>query len=272
VFAWPQTRVPMSVYPASMTDVNGGMDMTPAEILQASQASAAAWSAEANPCSFLVVTVEGSTAATPIAKYDYKNSLVFRTTSWCSPSDKAGACTYDAAALAITSVFANKSNGLIRDADIEVNSKNFIWADLATDSTAHGKQDLQNALTHEMGHLIGLDHTCYVSGDPPLDENGIAVPPCDSASEEVRATTMFASAVPGDLEKRTLAPDDKQALCDMYPVADDPMIYPTVTTPPPESGGCAIAPNGGDETVLLLLGAIGALGVATRRRARKPLT
>jgi len=105
---------------------------------------------------------------TPVARYDYKNSLVFRTTTWCAPSDAAGTCSYDAAALAITSVFVNKKDGHIRDADIEVNSKNFIWTDLDIDPTAHGKQDLQNALAHEMGHLVGLDHTCVPAGvEPP---------------------------------------------------------------------------------------------------------
>lgn len=285
-FAWPQTWVPLSVYPNSMTDVNGGMDLTSEQILGASQAAAAAWSADQNPCSFLVVTVESSAATPPIARYDYKNSLVFRTRNWCALADSNGTCSadYDASALAITSVFANKSNGQIRDADIEVNSVNFLWADLDVDPSARGKQDLQNALTHEMGHLIGLDHTCYMvavpldeNGEPiaPLDEDGRPLPRCDSAPPDVMATTMFASAVPGDVEKRTLAPDDKRAICDMYPVANDPMKYPTTSTPPPGSEGCAVAaaPRGdeGGWSFLLSvgwLGALGALGAATRRRPR----
>lgn len=265
LFAWPQSRVPMSVYPDSMKDANGFMDLTTDQILHAAQTSAAAWSVAANPCSFLDVTVEVAPqgAAVPIARYDYKNSLVFQTLSWGSPNS-----AYDSSALAITSVFANKSNGQIRDADIEVNALNFLWADLDLNPTEHGKQDLQNALTHEMGHLIGLDHTCYVSGVPPLDDKGVPIPSCDDAPADVQATTMFASAVPGDVGKRTLAPDEKQAICDMYPLVDDPRIYPTTSTPPPESSGCAVASGGRDHGALALLAALGAFVAATRRRAR----
>jgi hypothetical protein len=264
-FAWPQTCVGITAYPQSMADVNGNMDLTHEQIMKASAASAAAWSAEQNPCSFLAISVVPSTAETPIARYDYKNSLVFRTESWCAPSDSPGTCSYDAAALAITSVFANKTTGQIRDADIEVNARFFIWADLDTDTGAVGKQDLQNALTHEMGHLIGLDHTCYITGPAPVDQNGQPIPSCDSASAAVRATTMFASAEPGDLEKRTLAPDDKQAICDMYPIANDPKSCGG-------DEGCAVAPgrSRAPETVAVALAVAlaGAFVAASRRRAR----
>jgi hypothetical protein len=264
-FAWPQSCVPITAYPFSMADVNGNMDLTHEQIMKAVSASASAWSAEENPCSFLALSVFPSAGETPIARYDYKNSLVFRTTSWCAPSDSPGTCSYDAAALAITSVFANKSNGQIRDADIEVNSRFFIWADLDTDTAAVGKQDLQNALTHEMGHLVGLDHTCYIAGEPPLDEDGLPIPSCNDASPDVRATTMFASAEPGDLQKRTLAPDDKRAICEMYPIARDPQSCG-------DRDGCSVAPvsrsGEGAPVFFAALAALGALVAATRRRTR----
>ena len=62
--------------------------------------------------------------------------------------------------------------------------------------------DLQNALTHEFGHFIGLDHTCFiqsadgssVSADGklrPKDDQGIDVPNCDASPANVQLTVMF---------------------------------------------------------------------------------
>ncbi|HVR00661.1 MAG TPA: hypothetical protein VMT47_00890 [Polyangia bacterium] len=272
-FFWPQTCVPVSVYPASMMDLSGNMDMTPDQIVHAATASAAAWSSatmgSGEPtCTFLKINVTESSDPTPKAGLDYANILVFRTNSWCGPPDPStGGCSYASEALAITSVFVDKSNGHIVDGDIEVNAKNFVWTDLDADPTGKGKQDLQNALTHEMGHLIGLDHTCFSPGAPdPLDNNGKPVPSCENAPAAVQATTMFASAIPGDTAKRTLAPDDIQAVCDIYPVAMDPMKCPLKDEPPPKTG-CALAPAapGGGAAVLT---ALAALALAARRRGR----
>jgi hypothetical protein len=275
-FFWPQTWVPVTVYPNSMMHDSGMMDMTPDQILLAASGAAAAWSASENICTFLEIQVGSSVDATPTARYDYKNSVIFRTMSWCRTGDPPGTCSYDAAALAITSVFVNTKDGKIRDGDIEVNAKNFIWTDLDLDTspTAQGKQDLQNALTHEMGHLIGLDHTCIPAGTPgdrPTDNNGLPVPDCETASSTVRATTMFASATPGDVAKRTLEPDDKQAVCEIYPKAKDPMVYPTANTLPPDPGcTCALAPGsfldrGSGAPAAAVLTVLGA-GIFRRRR------
>jgi hypothetical protein len=272
-FFWPQTWVPVTAYPLSMSDIHGMMDMTSDEIVMAATAAGDAWSGRQNACTYLEINVSSSDAAAPTARYDNRNSLIFRTTSWCAPTDPAGTCSDDPAALAITSVFVSKKDGRIRDADIEVNAKNFVWTDLDLEPSAQGKQDLQNALTHEMGHLIGLDHTCIPAGtpgDPPLDNNGNPVPDCETAPEAVRETTMFASAIPGDTMKRTLAPDDIQAVCDIYPLANDPKIYVTGQEDPPACA-CALDQRGGGRgagTVVPALGILAAL--VLRRRVRHP--
>jgi hypothetical protein len=276
-FYWPQTCIPLSAYPLSMADATGNMDMTTDEIMHAATEAASAWGsatmdASASACTYLKINVTQQDGAAPKAALDYTNALLFRTTSWCAPTDPPGTCSYAPEALAITSVFVNKASGQIIDGDIEVNSKNFVWTDLDLDPKGTGKQDLQNALTHEMGHLIGLDHTCFAPGtpgDPPLDDMGNPIPSCDAAPMAVQETTMFASAIPGDTQKRTLAPDDIRAVCTIYPAASDPMICPVKDDPPP-SPACALGPGAGGGGAGAALVALGALLVVVRRRGRRP--
>ena len=88
-----------------------------------------------------------------------------------------------------------------------------------------------------MGHFIGLDHTCLLNGVYPLDDShkpiipidnlGQPVPSCDDVSypepDMNLKPTMYPSANPGDLEKRTLSDDDRAGLCAIYPVGTTPV-------------------------------------------------
>lgn len=275
-FAWPQSCVLVTAYPSDFVTM-----MPLEEVQNAANAAAAAWSTDAatNACTYLAISMSYSMDAPPRAVNDHRNSLIFRVTSWCELLPD-GSCSpdlgpYDPAALAVTSVVANTNTGYIRDADIEVNAADHHWTDvvLHPELAASGGnyQDLQNALTHEMGHLIGLDHSCYspASGMPrPLDNTGNPAPDCDQASADIKATTMFPSADPGDTDKRTLAPDDQQALCDIYPAANDPKVCDPNAG---NSSGCTCgvagaAPAAGAVAAALLLGAVTLLARRTRRR------
>ena len=90
--------------------------------------------------------------------------------------------------LAKTTVTFNDDTGEILDADIEINhaNNNFTISDMVIE------YDLEAVLTHEMGHLIGLDHTPDVSA------------------------TMFAGYEPGSNDQRTLEEDDILAACEVY--------------------------------------------------------
>ena len=121
-----------------------------------------------------------------------ENIVVFRNDSADDPVD---GWLHTFGALAITTVTFDTTTGDLLDADIEMNdvSFNFSGCDLA-EANCVVAFDLQNTLTHELGHLIGLDHPIGV-GD----------------------ATMSASAAIGELEKRDLAPDDKAGVCTLYP-------------------------------------------------------
>lgn len=82
--------------------------------------------------------------------------------------------------------------GAIIDADIEMNGERFRFTNSRV--VALTEFDLGNTLTHEIGHLIGLDHS------------------------DDRASTMFASAPPSELSKRTLEEDDIDGLCEIFPL------------------------------------------------------
>ena len=258
-FFWALTSISITAYPNDFTQSTMSTDQVEA----AAAAAATTWSSGQNPCTYLNLVLGVSTLPTPIPASDNHNTLVFRSTSWC-PEAADGTCSvdYDPAALALTSDTADKKTGQIYDSDIEINARDFPWADVISDPALSGDMDLQNALTHEMGHMIGLDHTCYdaASGSPqPTDNAGQPVPACP-ASAEVQATTMYPSAMPGDTQKRTLAPDDQAGLCGIYPV-DDP--------PTDMNGGCAscaVAPPPVGSVELAGLGLL----VALLARARRP--
>ncbi len=274
-YAWRARSIPVTGYPQGLAG------MTVEQITAAAFGAAAVWS-KGDPalaaCTDLdlKVTMKPSAAKPPAAKYDHVNNLVFLADNWCPPETVGTPDCRAAAALAITSVFA-KTWGEIVDADIEVNGVNFVWGDLLGSTAAAGSQDLQNALTHELGHLIGLDHTCLLDPkpDPVLDDAGLVVPLCISASEAVRATTMFASADPGDTTKRDLDPDDQRAVCETYPrgVAD-PLVCAA-----PDRGGCGIASVASSDEMWSMAHWLGwgggasalalAAFVAGRRRARR---
>jgi hypothetical protein len=161
---------------------------------------------------------------------------------------------YDARAQAITFVWHSSGDGRIFDGDIEVNQQHFTWADCAT-GCGDGQEDLQNALTHEAGHFLGLGHSMT-----------------DDA-------TMSAQTRPQEVGKRDLTADDAAGLCAVYPPGsvagrcDDspPGGLELVCGTPPDSGCHVAAPGRGLRSTLagliaVLLLASAAFGVQRRRR------
>jgi hypothetical protein len=166
------------------------------------------------------------------------NIVVFRNDSSSDPLDT---WEHDLAFIAITTVTFENASGQILDADVELNDAGFDFT--ACDScTIHS--DLQNTLTHELGHVLGLDHT-------PVED-----------------ATMFFSAPEGDTSKRTLADDDTQGICAIYP-AGQPAgnCYPDSprASPPKVTFTETLCGAGGGPTPIVVLAVL----IRTRQLRRR---
>lgn len=157
------------------------------ELLDIVEASFKTW--ENVSCGSLQFALGGLTCNRNIGREDQnitggnQNLIVWVEDNWEYSSD----------AIAITVVSPDPKTGEILDADIAMNGQHFNFANLASfnDTLA----DVQNTLTHEIGHLVGFNH-----------ENSIP------------EATMYPDAQPGELIKRDLHEDDIAGLCEVYPV------------------------------------------------------
>jgi MYXO-CTERM domain-containing protein len=182
----------------------------------------ASWSYPAVPCTSLELSLTTASTAPAVVAYDGVNSLIFREVTWCDRPT----CT-DPSSLALTSVFIRSATGEILDADIEINAVAHRWTSIPDSgiNPVPGARDLRNVLTHEIGHLVGLDHNCVSPGQlPAQDHLGNPAPDCASAPASVRAATMFVPdrLLVDDISLRTLAADDVLAVCSVYPRAAAP--------------------------------------------------
>jgi hypothetical protein len=91
--------------------------------------------------------------------------------------------------------------------------------------------DLQNTVTHEVGHFIGLAHSS------------------DSS------TTMWDRTEPAQMSKRILSADDVNGVCTIYP---------------DRGGGCGCGGAGGDPVGLVALALVAILRSRSRPRTRPP--
>ena len=151
------------------------------------------------------------------------------------------AWTHSKAVIGVTSATYDAQDGRILDTDIEFNDARFRFT--TTDKFLSRRTDVQNTATHEIGHVLGLDHT------------------------QVEGATMVAHAEEGEIGKRDLHADDIAGLCMVVPPKGAPAgsgQYPMRGGSPGNEGGCALAPAGGTALPAFLL----ALLVTRARRRR----
>jgi hypothetical protein len=218
-------------------------EMTAEEYLQSARSAAEQWSHTNLTCSGLSIDIQAVSQATADVGFDGKNMIVFYQDSWSKhplPADPAQVVAYAPNAFAVTTIYKSKTTGEIVDADMEINAVRFLWADLVThpDLGPLGAADFQNTLTHELGHVIGLAHPCYSQNDGPTrltDNNGNPELDCKDPAvpASVSESTMFPAVATSDTLRRTLAADDQQAVCDIYPST-------STRCGPSQSDGCSL--------------------------------
>jgi hypothetical protein len=190
----------------------------------------------------------------------------------CVGKTAAAPCSPTWGIVALTSTLYDPATGAIVSADIEVNGWDgqagtlgglpqhgwwFTCFPGPQPSTCTGTYaaaaaatcsyiDLQNTVTHEVGHVLGLAHPCTTDGS--VAGLPLCSMPVPDPEVPYTARTMAPTTQPGDTGKRRLSQDEVDAMCTMY------------ATP---AGGCACGAASG-------AGAVSLLAAALALRPRRP--
>ena len=121
-------------------------------------------------------------------------------------NDPATAARYRSDIVALTTVTFESRSGVILDADIELNGEHFDLGVVTTPGEQSQLMDVQNVMTHEVGHFLGLAHSR---------------PESHIGDGDYRDATMFATTFRGETVRRELSEDDIAGVCTIYPIGDD---------------------------------------------------
>jgi len=221
-------------------DIDGTRDVPGDTEFQAMDRALDSWRTALGTCSYMQI-VSDAPADVEVG-YDHKNVVVFRDDRWCRPAvGKDPEECYDGSAAGLTTIYfvddaSSKRNGEILDADVELNAVDFAMAVDGVTTATGCVSEVQNTFTHEMGHLLGLDHTCWTgTGTQPVDGAGNPVPQCASnLPSSITEATMYNFQECGESKKESLEDDDIAGACNIYPAANDPGECKRVDAP----GGC----------------------------------
>lgn len=206
--------------------------LDPAAVETAVKSAFAVWNA-ALPEPVVIEVIRADKARPGIHADDRVNTIRWVKEGW---DDR-----YSKGALASTLTTYDPDTGQITDTDIVINAEAYPWwagADLDGCDAAY---DLENVLTHEAGHFLGLAH-----------------------ETQVLTATMFPSTGRCAGDKRELDPDDLAGIAYLY---DE--LGPVI----PAGLACGVsvgAPRGRDGVPFVgLAAAVGVVGLRRGRRARR---
>lgn len=207
-------------------------------LLRVVQRAVANWVEPTKECTEVAITIGIHTIDGADVAYDGDNVLLWRLPGFCDDPDNADAevCLAPNAA-AITTIFyfdkpGEPDDGELLEADLVINAGGFRFAD----DGAPGLLDLEGVMTHELGHFLGLGHTCYTArgAAPPVDVRGREVPfcfPMTTLDADTTAATMFNFVAAGETHKRDPLQNELQGICEIYATTPGECFTPDV-------GGC----------------------------------
>lgn len=183
-------------------------------------AAFASWQAVSDTCSDFVFTRGDRATDVKVGRgTETTNAIVWREESCRTAVPQDDPCMADGSCantykcwdhsdftIALTTTTFSTKTGIIYDADIELNASphvdttSFLFTTISSPPCAPGPDkvtcvasDIQNTLTHEIGHAVGFDHV------------------------EAPGSTMEATAPPGETQKRIIDVGTSEGFCSTYP-------------------------------------------------------